>query len=176
MHSEANLSQTAQKREKKNIIIFLVPIRDMVKRDAVTKLHGIISMYINVIVIQSWILPLTSMEEKKIFIAALCHKKTDQPKAMPNTTFVVQFQDAVFANSGENAHGKLIASWQFFFHWWPKAKIGSKEWDSWLIWLLQSANERMGTDAQLSHWIGYLTRANDRRIFPWYPREKEKRD
>ena len=52
-HSEANLSQTAKKREKKNIITFLVPIRDMVKRDAVTKLHGIISMYINVIVIQS---------------------------------------------------------------------------------------------------------------------------
>ena len=53
LHSEANLSQTAKKREKKNIIIFLVPIRNMVKRDAVTKLHGIISMYINVIVIQS---------------------------------------------------------------------------------------------------------------------------
>ena len=53
MHSEANLSQTAKKREKKDIIIFLVPIRDMIKRDAFTKLHGNISMYINVIVIQS---------------------------------------------------------------------------------------------------------------------------
>ena len=53
MHGEANLSQTAQKREKKNVIIFLVPIRDMVERDAVTKMHGIISMYINVTAIQS---------------------------------------------------------------------------------------------------------------------------
>ena len=53
MHSEANLSQTAKKREKKNIIIFLVPIRDMVERDAVAKLHGIFSMYIDVLVIQS---------------------------------------------------------------------------------------------------------------------------
>ena len=52
-HGEANLSQTAQKREKNNAIIFLVPIRDMVERDAVTKLHGIISMYINVTAIQS---------------------------------------------------------------------------------------------------------------------------
>ena len=76
LHGEANLSQTAQKREKKNVIIFLVPIRDMVERDAVTKLHGIISMYINVTAIQSRILPLASMEEKKNFIAALCHGKT----------------------------------------------------------------------------------------------------
>ena len=53
VHTEANLSQTAQKREEKNIIIFLVPIRDMAKRDAVTKLYGIISMYINVIAMQS---------------------------------------------------------------------------------------------------------------------------
>ena len=53
MHGEANLSQTAQKREKNNVIIFLVPIRDMVERDAVTKMHGIISMYINVTAIQS---------------------------------------------------------------------------------------------------------------------------
>ena len=52
-HGEANLSQTAQKREKNNVIIFLVPIRDMVERDAVTKLHGIISMFINVTAIQS---------------------------------------------------------------------------------------------------------------------------
>ena len=76
VHGEANLSQTAQKREKNNVIIFLVPIRDMVERDAVTKLHGIISMYINVTAIQSRILPLASMEEKKNFIAALCHGKT----------------------------------------------------------------------------------------------------
>ena len=75
-HGEANLSQTAQKREKNNVIIFLVPIRDMVERDAVTKLHGIISMYINVTAIRSRILPLASMEEKKNFIAALCHGKT----------------------------------------------------------------------------------------------------
>ena len=53
VHGEANFSQTAQKREKNNVIIFLVPNRDMVKRDAVTKLHGIISMYINVTAIQS---------------------------------------------------------------------------------------------------------------------------
>ena len=53
VHSEANLSQTAQKREKKNIIILLVHIRDMVERDAVTKLHGVISMYIIFIIIQS---------------------------------------------------------------------------------------------------------------------------
>ena len=65
-----------KKGRKKNVIIFLVPIRDMVERDAVTKFHGIILMYINVIAIQSWILPLTSMEEKKNMIAALCHGKT----------------------------------------------------------------------------------------------------
>ena len=82
----------------------------MVKRDAVTKLHGIISMYINVTAIQSRILPLASMEEKKKFhCRPLPWKDFDQPIGMPITNFDVQFQDAVFANSGENAHGKLIA-------------------------------------------------------------------
>ena len=83
----------------------------MVERDAVTKLHGIITMYINVIVIQSWILPLTSMEEKKNFHCRhLPWKDFDRPIGTPITNFDMQFQDAFFANSGENLHGKLIAS------------------------------------------------------------------
>ena len=53
-------------------------------------------------------------------------KDFDRPIAMPITTFDGQFQDAVFANSGENAHGKLIASWQFFSIGDPKQKSGAK--------------------------------------------------
>ena len=45
---------------------------------------------------------------------------------MPITNFDVQFQDPVFANSGENAHGKLIASWQFSFIGDPRQKLGAK--------------------------------------------------
>ena len=51
------------------------------------------------------------MEEKKKFhCRPLPWKDFDQPIGMPITKFDVQFQDPVFDDLGENAHGKLIAS------------------------------------------------------------------
>ena len=49
-------------------------------------------------------------EEKKIHCRPLPWKDFDCSIAKPITTLDVQFQDAVFANTGENEHGKLIAS------------------------------------------------------------------
>ena len=48
--------------------------------------------------------------EKNFHCRPLPWKDFDQPIGMSITNFDVQFQDPVFANSGENAHGKLIAS------------------------------------------------------------------
>ena len=51
------------------------------------------------------------MEEKKNFhCRPLPWKDLDQPIGMTITNFDMQFQDAFFDNSGENAHGKHIAS------------------------------------------------------------------